>query len=136
MPRLAVINVVGLTRGLLGQHTPRLAAFAREALGVTIEPAFPAVTCTAQTTYITGAPPGRHGIVGNGWYDRDLVEVHFWKQSDHLVQAPRLWERLRHRVEAFTCAKLFWWYNMYSQVDWSVTPRPMYPADGRKVFDI
>src|SRR5262249_43728880 len=35
-----------------------------------------------------------------------------------------------------TCAKLFWWYNMYSSADWSITPRPMYPADGRKVFDI
>ncbi len=36
----------------------------------------------------------------------------------------------------FTCAKLFWWYNMYSKVDWSITPRPMYPADGSKHFDI
>ena len=35
-----------------------------------------------------------------------------------------------------TCAKLFWWYNMYSTADYSITPRPMYPADGRKVFDI
>ena len=25
---------------------------------------------------------------------------------------------------------------MYSSADWSVTPRPMYPADGRKVFDV
>lgn len=25
---------------------------------------------------------------------------------------------------------------MYSSADWSITPRPMYPADGRKVFDI
>jgi predicted AlkP superfamily pyrophosphatase or phosphodiesterase len=31
---------------------------------------------------------------------------------------------------------MFWWYNMYSQADWAATPRPMYPADGRKVFDI
>ena len=25
---------------------------------------------------------------------------------------------------------------MYSSADWSVTPRPIYPADGRKVFDV
>jgi len=25
---------------------------------------------------------------------------------------------------------------MYSSADWSITPRPIYPADGRKVFDI
>jgi predicted AlkP superfamily pyrophosphatase or phosphodiesterase len=31
---------------------------------------------------------------------------------------------------------MFWWYNMYSTADFSVTPRPMYPADGRKFFDV
>jgi predicted AlkP superfamily pyrophosphatase or phosphodiesterase len=31
---------------------------------------------------------------------------------------------------------MFWWYNMYSSVDYSVTPRPLYPADGRKIPDI
>ena len=31
---------------------------------------------------------------------------------------------------------MFWWYNMYSGADYSVTPRPIYPADGRKVVDI
>ena len=36
----------------------------------------------------------------------------------------------------FTCAQLFWWFNMYSAADYSITPRPSYPADGRKVFDI
>jgi predicted AlkP superfamily pyrophosphatase or phosphodiesterase len=30
-------------------------------------------------------------------------------------------------------AQLFWWFNMYSSADLSVTPRPEYPADGRKV---
>ena len=30
---------------------------------------------------------------------------------------------------------MFWWYNMYSSADWSATPRPMYPADGRKIPD-
>jgi predicted AlkP superfamily pyrophosphatase or phosphodiesterase len=62
--------------------------------------------------------------------------VQFWKQSNHLVHGPKIWERLRALAPGFTCAKLFWWYNMYSSVDWSITPRPMYPADGRKVFDI
>jgi predicted AlkP superfamily pyrophosphatase or phosphodiesterase len=30
---------------------------------------------------------------------------------------------------------MFWWYNMYASADWSATPRPMYPADGRKIPD-
>jgi predicted AlkP superfamily pyrophosphatase or phosphodiesterase len=136
MNRTAVINVVGLTDALLGEHTPRIRDFAARGSKASVEPAFPAVTCTAQTTYLTGATPHAHGIVGNGWYNRELAEVQFWKQSNHLVTGRKLWEELRERDPKFTCAKLFWWYNMYSTADFSITPRPMYPADGRKVFDI
>jgi predicted AlkP superfamily pyrophosphatase or phosphodiesterase len=134
--RTAVINVVGLTESLLGPATPRLAQFAGEGMRAAIVPAFPAVTCTAQSNYLTGAPPARHGIVANGWYNRELAEVQFWKQSNHLVTAPKIWEQLRLTAPNFTCAQLFWWYNMYSNADYSITPRPIYPADGRKVFDI
>ena len=62
--------------------------------------------------------------------------MQFWKQSNHLVRGEKIWDDLRSRVPNFTCAKLFWWFNMYSTADYSITPRPMYPADGRKVFDI
>src|SRR3974390_1137278 len=136
MNRTAVINVVGLTDALIGEHTPRIRDFAARGDKASIEPAFPAVTCTAQSTYLTGTTPHAHGIVGTGWYNRELAEVQFWKQSNHLVHGRKLWEELRERDPKFTCAKLFWWYNMYSSADFSITPRPMYPADGRKVFDI
>jgi predicted AlkP superfamily pyrophosphatase or phosphodiesterase len=136
MNRTAVINVVGLTDALIGEHTPRIREFATRGDKASIEPAFPAVTCTAQSTYLTGTTPHAHGIVGNGWYNREFAEVQFWKQSNHVVYGKKLWEELRERDSKFTCAKLFWWYNMYSSADYSITPRPMYPADGRKVFDI
>ena len=136
MQRLAVINVVGLTEALIGEHTPRLAEFRQRGAWGHIVPAFPAVTCTAQSNYLTGATPSQHGIVGNGWYNRELAEVHFWKQSNHLVQAEKIWDDLRARQPNFTCANCFWWFNMHSSVDYSITPRPMYPADGRKIFDI
>jgi len=135
MKRTAVLNVVGLTSALV-QRMPRLRQFASARHMRSLVPAFPAVTCTAQTTYLTGLAPAEHGIVGNGWYDRDLAEVHFWKQSNHLVHGRKLWEELREQIPGFTCAKLFWWYNMYSTADYSITPRPLYPADGRKIFDI
>ena len=139
MKRTAVINVVGLSESCLGQFTPHLNEFLARNKKALIHPAFPAVTCTAQSTYLTGQPPAGHGIVGNGWYHRELAEVQFWKQSNHLVHGRKIWEDLRETLGAksgFTCAKLFWWYNMYSSADYSITPRPMYPADGRKVFDI
>ena len=136
MQRTAVLNVVGLSRSLLGPRTPRLDAFRQKGVFATIDPVLPAVTCSAQSTYLTGLAPTQHGIVANGWYDRDLAEVQFWKQSNHLVRGRKLWEELRALDPKFTCAKLFWLYNMYSTADYSITPRPMYPADGRKVFDI
>src|SRR6202021_1518901 len=136
MKRTAVLNVVGLTESLIGPHTPRITRFTAQGAKAGIVPAFPAVTCTAQSTYLTGATPAQHGIVGNGWYERELAEVQFWKQSNHLVHGRKIWEELRELEPKFTCAKLFWWYNMYSTADYSITPRPMYPADGRKFFDI
>jgi predicted AlkP superfamily pyrophosphatase or phosphodiesterase len=134
--RVAVINVVGLARGLVGANTPAISRFAESRVLTSIRPAFPAVTCTAQSNYVTGKLPREHGIVANGWYNREAAEVQFWKQSNHIVQGPKIWDVLRSDVPGFTCAKLFWWYNMYSTADYSITPRPMYPADGRKVFDV
>ena len=140
MKRLAVINVVGLTEALLGAQTPRLAEFRRRGALARIAPAFPAVTCTAQSNYLTGQTPAHHGVVGNGWYQRDLAEVQFWKQSNRLVQGRKLWEALRQHPEFAgrdgPFVNLFWWFNMYSSVDCSITPRPIYRADGGKVFDI
>jgi len=134
--RTAVINVVGLTSRVLGPDTPRLQAAARAGGLITVRPVLPAVTCTAQSTYLTGETPAKHGCVANGWYHRELAEHQFWKQSNHVVHGAKLWDKCREARSTFTCAKLFWWYNMYANVDWAITPRPMYPADGRKVFDI
>jgi len=134
--RLAVINVVGLSKSFLGPHMPGLTSFAEKHGYQSHAPAFPAVTCTAQSSITTGLPPAAHGIVANGWYDRESAEVRFWKQSNHLVHGEKIWDKLRREIPGFTCAKLFWWYNMHSTADYSITPRPLYPADGRKVFDI
>ncbi|HLP42821.1 MAG TPA: alkaline phosphatase family protein, partial [Fibrobacteria bacterium] len=97
---------------------------------------FPAVTCSSQAAMLTGELPAKNGIVANGWYFKDLAEVGFWKQSNHLLEAEPIHATLRREHPGFTCAKLFWWYNMYADAAWSATPRPHYPADGRKVFDI
>ncbi|MGI9543148.1 MAG: alkaline phosphatase family protein [Cyclobacteriaceae bacterium] len=136
MQRTVVINVVGLTSKWIGAHTPFLKQWSGTRWKAAIKPVLPAVTCSAQSTYLTGQWPDRHGVVGNGWYFHDECEVKFWRQSNHLVQAPKIWDQARKLDPAFTCANLFWWYNMYSSVDFSVTPRPNYLADGRKIPDI
>jgi predicted AlkP superfamily pyrophosphatase or phosphodiesterase len=134
--RLAVLNIVGLSESLMGPHLPELTAFADRHGRQSYAPEFPAVTCTAQSSLVTGTQPARHGIVANGWYDREFAEVRFWKQSNHIVHGEKIWDQLRREIPGFTCAKLFWWYNMHSTADFSITPRPLYPADGRKFFDV
>lgn len=130
-----VLNVVGLTPALL-VHAPNLQALAQQGAMRPLQTVLPAVTTTVQSTMLTGLLPRDHGIVANGWYFRDLSEVWLWRQSNRLVEGEKVWETAKRRDPAFTCAQLFWWYNMYSSADVSITPRPMYTADGRKLPDV
>ncbi len=114
MHKTVVINAVGLTPSLISDHTPRIKAFANRHRVVTIGSVLPAVTTTVQSTYLTGKLPSEHGIVANGWYFRDECEVKFWKQSNKLVQSPKIWDVAKGMNPSFTCANIFWWYAMYS----------------------
>ena len=136
MRRVLVVDVVGLSASLLGDHTPHLSRLAERGFQAELGAVLPALTCSAQSTLLTGKAPSTHGVVGNGWYFRDLSQVWFWRQSNHLVQGEKLWDLARKRDSRFTCAQLFLWFNMYATVDWSVTPRPAYFADGRKSGDV
>ncbi len=131
----AVIDVVGLTPAHLGPHMPFLTAWADARATRPVVPVLPAVTTTAQSTYLTGQPPRGHGIVANGWYFRDECEVKLWRQSNRLVQAPKLWDVAREADPSLTVANLCWWYAMYADVDYTVTPRPQYHSDGLKLPD-
>jgi predicted AlkP superfamily pyrophosphatase or phosphodiesterase len=135
MRPVVVIAVVGLAPRLLGENTPNLNELARVGGARPLQTVWPALTCSVQTTFLTGLLPRHHGIVGNGWYFRDLSEIWLWRQSNRLVSGERLWEVARGLDDTFTCANLCWWYNMYGTMDIGVTPRPMYPADGRKIPD-
>jgi predicted AlkP superfamily pyrophosphatase or phosphodiesterase len=136
MRKTVVLDVIGLTPDLIGEHTPKIKAFMERGKMATMEPEIPAVTTTAQATFVTGTRPNQHGVVGNGWYFRDMAEIKFWRQSNKLVQARKIWEHARELNPDFTVSKMFWWYNMYSSADYSATPRPMYPSDGRKIPDV
>jgi predicted AlkP superfamily pyrophosphatase or phosphodiesterase len=136
MKKTVVLDVVALSARLLGTHTPFLSDWISKGTQAAISPVLPAVTCSSQSVYLTGKRPSENGIVGNGWYFKDECEVKFWRQSNKLVQGPKIWDELKAKDSSFTCANMFWWYNMYSSVDYAVTPRPLYPADGRKLPDV
>lgn len=132
MKPLLVLNVVGLTRALLAKFPGRarsIEGLAREGASATLGTVLPAVTTTAQTTFLTGLIPREHGIVANGWYFRELAEIHFWKQSNYLVGGEKVWDAGHARDPKFTSAQICWWYNMYSENDYAVTMRPYEGGD-------
>jgi len=117
MDQTLVILVVGLSPSLLGKHTPNLNRLIERGGMCPMRTTLPAVTCSMQSTLLTGAPPATHGAVANGWYFRDLSEVWLWRQSNKLIGGEKIWDAA------------------HADVEWSATPRPMYPADGRKIPD-
>ncbi|MFG2998844.1 alkaline phosphatase family protein [Streptomyces sp. NPDC048340] len=131
---LLVVDVVGLTPRLL-EHMPRLAELAAAGSRAPLGTVLPAVTCSAQATFLTGAPPSEHGIVGNGWYFRDLGEVLLWRQHNGLVGGEKIWDAARRSHPGYTVANICWWYAMGADTDITVTPRPVYYSDGRKEPD-
>lgn len=133
--KTVVLDIVALSPRVIGAHTPFLKSWIESKQRAVIEPVLPAVTCSAQSVYLTGKWPSENGIVGNGWYFQDECEIKFWRQSNKLVQAEKVWEVLKRENPDFTVANLFWWYNMYSSADFAVTPRPLYLQDGRKLPD-
>lgn len=132
--RLLVLDVVGLTPRLLAQM-PNLGTVADRGFQAELGAVLPAVTCTAQATFLTGTLPREHGIVGNGWYFRDLGEPLFWRQHNALVAGDKLWDVARRSRPGFSVANVCWWYAMGAQTETLVTPRPIYYADGRKAAD-
>ena len=131
---LLVLDVVGLTPRLL-PHMPRLQALARSGSEAPLSTVLPAVTCTAQSTFLTGTLPSEHGIVANGWYFRELGDVLLWRQHNGLVSGDRIWDAARRAHPGYTVANICWWYAMGADTDITVTPRPVYYADGRKEPD-
>jgi predicted AlkP superfamily pyrophosphatase or phosphodiesterase len=139
--RVLVLNLVGLTPRLLESGAmPAVAAHARRHGLRALRPSLPAVTCTVQASMLFGAPPSVTGAVGNGWYFRDLAEVWLWRQSVRLVDGegrlPSVFTRWRRAHPESVSAQLFWWWNLPSHADLSLTPRPTYWADGRKGPDV
>ncbi len=135
--RVVVINVVGLSARHIGVNTPCLRELARSLGGARpLRPDFPAVTCTSQSSMLTGLSPREHGVIANGWFDREQGEARLWRQSNALVHGDKVWDKAKARNDKCTTANLFWWFNMNSTCDFTVTPRPIYTHNGRKIPDV
>jgi predicted AlkP superfamily pyrophosphatase or phosphodiesterase len=117
-----VIDIVGLemehlTSGLL----PNISRLSEQGESARLEPVFPALTCPVQASILSGKHPQEHGIIANGLYDRETLNVSFWEQPSSLVRARRIWDGAREKA-----AVLFWQNTMYADADIVVTPRPIH----------
>jgi predicted AlkP superfamily pyrophosphatase or phosphodiesterase len=134
MKPVLLLDVVGLTARALA-HMPRLRRLAASGWQSELATVLPAVTCSVQSTMLTGLMPAQHGIVGNGWYFRELGDVYLWRQHNKLVAGEKVWETARRHDAAYRADNVCWWYAMGMTTDLTITPRPIYHADGRKSPD-
>jgi len=129
---LIVFSLAAFSPSLLdSDECPAIRAYAERVGWAAVKPALPALTLSMQATLTTGALPAAHGIVGNGYFDRTLLEHRFWCASSGLVDAPRVWEgagRTRPRVAA-----LFWWNFLGADIDVYLNVAPFHCADGSTV---
>jgi predicted AlkP superfamily pyrophosphatase or phosphodiesterase len=128
--KLIIIDVVGLTKNDLNQQKlPNISTIAQSGTSASIIPSFPAVTCSVQATLTTGYNPSEHGIIANGFFDRDTNQVSFWEQYASLVQKPRVWDILKQKNSQLKTALLFWQNSLYANSDVIITPKPIHLDD-------
>lgn len=124
---IIVIDIVGLEeKHLVSNYLPTINNLASLGEYCKLKPVFPAVTCSVQTSFLTGEYPNRHGIVSNGFMDRNTYNVSFWEQYSSLVQAPRIWDLAKRRDPNLNTAVLFWQNTLYANSDVIITPKPIH----------
>lgn len=121
-----VIDSISLSTGLSRNKTPNICNLADHGMTCSMVPPFPAVTCPVQATITTGRYPRDHGIVANGFMDRDNYQVSFWEQPARLVRAERIWDLLKNENESLKTAVLFWQNTLFAKSDVIVTPKPIH----------
>lgn len=128
--RIIVIDIVGLeSKHISEETTPNIFKISQTGETRELETVFPAVTCTVQSSLLSGSYPEVHGIISNGLYDRQNYSVSFWEQSSNLVQADRIWDVIKMHQNSSKTAVLFWQNTMYSNADFVLTPRPLHMED-------
>jgi len=93
-------------------------------------PSFPAVTCPVQANMTTGTPPSEHGVVANGFYDRDQQKVEMWTAPNTCVQRPQLWDIMHQHDQSLTSAAWFALHSIGAGADYICWPAPIHNPDG------
>lgn len=129
---LIVLDILGLNHKHLEKidRWPNLQSLLSGGNISTLEVPFPAVTIPVQASITTGKLPSEHGMVANGIFDRDTLNVGFWEQYASLVSGERIWDKVKRLYPNFKTAVLFWQNTLYSNNDVVITPKPIHLEDG------
>lgn len=129
MKKLLVLQVAALGEEFLRRNgIDSLAGLPIQSLN----PVFPAVTCTAQATLRTGLLPQEHGMPSNGLYLRETYQTLFWCQSAKLVKGARLWDDFRAR--GGRVGLYFFQQSLGESADEIVSPAPIHKHDGGMIM--
>ena len=126
MKKIIVLDIPGLVRSNIDKIKTKNISKIIENNNSVIIPTFPAVTCSAQSSILTGTYPSEHGIVANGYYDKIYKEIHFWDQPSRLVKQPQIWDVLKDKNSKIKTAVLFWQNTLFAKSDIVITPKPLH----------
>jgi len=129
---VVVIDVVGLSLKHFEdqKNMPHIASMLDKGRLFEMKPVFPAVTLTSQASLVTGVFPEKHGVVSNGFYFPENFQIAFWEQAAELIQAEKIWERLKRKDPGLRTAVLFFQNSLYASCDAVVTPKPLHTEEG------
>ena len=128
---VVVLDIVGLDVSHISSGlVPTISEIANNGQYGYLKPVFPSVTCTVQASVLSGKYPSDHGIVSNGFYDKENFQVLFWEQSSKLVQSERIWEVLKKKNSNIKTSVLFWQNTMFANSNYLITPRPIHLENG------
>lgn len=130
--KVIVIDVVGLSPRHFeaSEKMPAIASLLNHGRLFRMKPVFPPVTLPVQASLTTGVYPQVHGVVANGFYFPETFQVAFWEQAAGLVQAERIWDRLKKNDPSLKTAVLFFQNSLYAKCDAVITPRPLHSEEG------
>lgn len=123
--KLLVIQAAGLGYEFLRYwQAERLAGFEFRPCA----PVFPALTCTAQAAFRTGADPVSRGFPGNGFFLRPERRTHFWDQSAEWVEGSRIWSDFR--AAGRRVGLICWQQSLGESADLILSPAPIHRHGG------
>jgi predicted AlkP superfamily pyrophosphatase or phosphodiesterase len=111
------------------EKTPTLHGWAQRGAVADLTPTFPCVTSSVQATTWTGLGPSEHGVIANGFYDRDRREVEFWVARNGVIAGEQIWDVVAR--SGMTSAVWHAQNIKDASADYIVTPEPIHHPDGR-----